>query len=55
MSDDRYIALRLYINNGYFYVLFHLRAHSPFIEEKKWCEHRIRKNQQIKGTVHDAR
>ena len=22
---------------------------------KKWCEHRIRKNQQIKSTVHDVK
>ena len=22
---------------------------------KKWCEHKIRKNQQIKSTVHDAK
>ena len=36
-------------NNGYY---------SPFIKKTKkkqqWCEHRIRKNKQIKSTVHDA-
>ena len=24
------------------------------IKKQQWCEHRIRKNQQIKSTVHDA-
>ena len=28
--------------------------HSPFIKIKQRCEHRIRKNKQIKSTVHDA-
>ena len=52
------IDLDLYLlnnnNNGYFYVLFLHRAHSPYIK-KKQCEHRIRKNQQIKSTARDAR
>ena len=45
-------------NNGYFKVLFLQRAHSPFIYKKQKqqqrCEHRIRKNKQIKSTVHDV-
>ena len=44
-------------NNDYFKVLFLWRTHSPFIIKKKQqqrCEHIIRKNQQIKSTVHDA-
>ena len=45
-------------DNGYFSVLFLRRAHSPFIKNKnklqQRCEHRIRKNKQIKSTVHDA-
>ena len=44
-------------NNGYFKVLFLRRALSPFNIIKKQqqrCEHRIRKNQQIKSTVLDA-
>ena len=48
-------------NNGYFLVLFLRIAHSPFIKNiyiknKKQlrCETRIRKNKQIKSTVHDA-
>ena len=55
--------LRIYVlaqgnnnNNGYFYVLFLQRAHSPFIykKPKTRCKHRLRKNQQIKSTVNDA-
>ena len=46
-------------NNGYFCLLFFRRAHSPFIKkylnrQQQRCEHRIRKNKQIKSTVHDA-
>ena len=44
-------------NNEYFLVRFIRRAHRPFIHRKKQrqrCEHRIRKNQQIKSTVHVA-
>ena len=29
-------------------------AHIALSFKKQWCEHRIMKNQQIKGTVHDA-
>ena len=52
--------LKLNDINGYFYVLFLRRAHSPFntkkIQKKQQqrCEHRIRKNKQIKSTVYDA-
>ena len=44
-------------------MLFLRRAHSPFIKKYKKkkkkkqqqrCEHRIRKNKQIKSTVHDG-
>ena len=46
-------------------MLFLRRAHSPFIkkylykkkqkkQQQQWCEHIIRKNKQIKSTVHDA-
>ena len=54
-------------NNGYFSVLFLRRAHSPFVKiyiknikthkkqnKQQRCEHIIRKNKQIKSTVHDA-
>ena len=41
-------------NNGYFYVLFLHRAHSPYIKQQR-CEHRIRKDQQIKSIANDAR
>ena len=49
-------------NNGYFQVLFLRRAHSPFIKnilknktkQQQRYEHRIRKNKQIKSTVHDG-
>ena len=39
-------------NNGYLLVLSLQRAHSPVIKKKR-CEHKIRKNQQIKSTMHD--
>ena len=44
-------------NNGYIYLPFLLRAHSPNIKvkKKKTVEHGIRKNQQIRSTVHDAK
>ena len=43
-------------NNGYFLVLFQRRAHSSFILKKQQqrSEHRIRKNKQIKSSVHDG-
>ena len=40
-------------NNGYFYVLFSCE-HITLSYEKR-CEHRIRKNQQIKTTAHGGK
>ena len=40
-------------NNGYFKCYFS-REHIA-LSYKKLCEHRIRKNQQIKSTAHDGK
>ena len=42
-------------DDGYFKVLLLQRALMPSINKKKRCEHRIRINQQIKSTAHDAK
>ena len=43
----------LFYNIGYFMCNFS-REHIV-LSYKKWCEHRIRKKQQIKSTAHDGK